>query len=183
LQLNTCTTSGCHNASGEFTFVLDRRALWNDAPRELTIANLQAVLERLSRDAPLESRLIAAATTPHARTLTSPPIAIESAAFERLKEWVLYVTGHDLPSADPAQTEATSPDEDSVEDETGEVEISDEELDALFNGIELDPSRIPRNVRHGIRAKVSQRQDPYDPEEFNQRFSGAARGQQSVAPQ
>jgi hypothetical protein len=171
LLLNTCTTSGCHSAGGEYSFVLDRGALWNDAPRDLTIANLEAVLDRLRRDSPLESPLVTAATTPHARPLSRPPIEVESAAFERLKAWVLHTTGHDKPQVEPVEDVedgARAADADEME----EVEISEEELDALLFGDELNQRRVGSKIQRGLRPVARDSTDPYDPDEFNHRYSG-----------
>ena len=69
------------------------------------------------------------------------------------------------------------------EDETDDVEISEEELDALFYGEELDLSRVPRRIQRGLREEARERNDPYDPEEFNKRFSGRVQSQSPVPPQ
>lgn len=174
LLLNSCTTSGCHSGSGEYSFVLDRRALWRDAPRELTIANLQAVLERLDHEAPLQSRLLATAATPHARPLSRPPIPADAVAMTRLREWVLHVTGHDRPVVEAADAAQTSTDEDV--NDSNEVEISDEELNALLYGDPTVRTPVRRTIQRGLARRARGPADPFDPEEFNLRFTESNRG-------
>jgi hypothetical protein len=148
LLLNSCTTSGCHSRQGAYSFVLDRRALWHDAPRELTIANLASVLDRINRDMPRQSRLLAAAAAAHAPSLAASPLSVESPGFTRLSEWVMHVSGRDAPKVEEA--EAVPPPQKESAVEADEVEISDEELDALLPDEDAGPLRARRLIPQGL---------------------------------
>ena len=66
ILLNNCGTSGCHGKNSDTEFHL-RRPSWGPAiSRGLTQRNLQNTLARIDRQTPAQSRLLSAATQPHA---------------------------------------------------------------------------------------------------------------------
>jgi hypothetical protein len=173
LLLNTCTTSGCHREGAGQSLVLDRQALWRDASHTLSAENLSGTLANINREAPLASPLLVAAASPHA-TLASPPLAMESESFARLKEWVLHVCGHDQP---PQVTDEEVADSSEATGEIAEEVISDEELDALLAEEYEKRSHGQPTIQRGLRPVPRRQPDPYDPEEFNRHFGTRDREQ------
>ncbi len=58
LLVNSCTTSGCHQAGSTQDYQLDRAVLHGLANRRITLRNLVATLELVDRDSPQDSALV-----------------------------------------------------------------------------------------------------------------------------
>lgn len=177
LLLNSCTTSGCHRSGGSESFVLDRRALWRDAPQTMTVQNLVETLNYVDRAAPSNSRLLQASGSLHAPGLSTPPLSAASAPYAVLENWLLHICGQNQIGDDASQGQSAreSPvsdqDVELIETASEPLDVSDAALDELLSEGEEDGRIIERSIQRGLRPVKRRQSDPFDPEDFNRRFS------------
>jgi hypothetical protein len=106
--LNHCSASGCHGVASNSDFRLFRPLTGDRVTQRMTQSNLHAVLAQVDRNSPMDSPLLAAATTPHAHFAV--PLVSEQTdrrELEMLKAW-LRAVGE--PSNDaPAESTGVKP--------------------------------------------------------------------------
>lgn len=182
LLVNSCTTSGCHQAGGQQNFQLDRAVLHGLANRRITLRNLVATLELVDDGAPQNSELVKMLRHKHGGM--DHPIfgSRQEPQLTQILDWVDLVAQGDA-RTDPsiAQSKNQAPPikpsnlfGDSEYDLPPSRFLDREVTPASFDG--SAPSEFPQSkVKFGAEIKpVWQPKDEFDPEIFNRQKSGAA---------
>lgn len=158
LLVQSCATSGCHQAADQSGLQLDRLAVEGVGHPDLTRDNLASVGTTIDWDVPEESPLLKQAILAHgeARGAVSQPLTVHQ--LELLETWVSAATDK-KPAAVHAQTE-TPPVHVAPVAEFPAPLIHDSEVQAATRNEPLIGEPNPR--------------DPFDPEVFNRRFREAA---------
>ncbi len=175
LLLNTCTASGCHqsNSHGKESFRLNRGALWRDAGRRSTLANLTATLAQIDRDDPLMSPLLRETLRAHGG-MDHPPLPLRKLDhYRKLESWVELVLGSPEAGDQQAPTQELE-----SQAQAAEVQLANLHAGMSDGKADLDFELFPRGrIRYGARLRrvspkpkpVENTDDPFDPDEFNQR--------------
>ncbi len=88
LLMNNCTSSGCHGPQSDSGFRLERIPLGQPTGRRVTQRNLYAVLQYVDRNNPLSSKILTAATAPHATVKTAIFTEHQAPQWNLLVDWV-----------------------------------------------------------------------------------------------
>jgi hypothetical protein len=203
--VNSCTTSGCHQAGSNATFQLDRAVLRGLSNRRTTMNNLAAALALVDRERPNESPLLTVPRRSHGGMKGPVFGPRHEAAFRHLYEWVAMVTEQTDPSI-PEETTSPQPAANiglmvDNEEQLRQLEspvMRLERTSAVANSTDAGMQSTSRDgsnhagganrdpmaheailpVRYGARVKRWQPRDPFDPEIFNRRYSPRRRDDQ-----
>jgi len=88
LLVNNCTSAGCHGPQSATGFRLSRVTLDQPPSRRVTQRNLHAVLQWINHDDPAASKLLSVPLEPHGTARAAIFSDQQSAAYQRLLEWV-----------------------------------------------------------------------------------------------
>jgi hypothetical protein len=156
--VNNCTTSGCHQPSGEQEFQLDRAILHDMANRRSTLRNLAATLALVDHATPQLSALLTVPRRPHGG-LEHPLLGTrQDQQFEQLVEWVVLVTESESP---PAVALA------KPQQNTPAASASTPAVVPASHETELMPLETKPRVQFGASPTPPRPPDPFDPEIFN----------------
>ena len=176
LLIRSCYTAKCHDGGSD---VLNFRAIAKNEsiPKRMSQENLLQILRLSNFDQPMESKLLTAAGLPHAG-LSKPILKLESQQFLNLRAWLISISSkplhfHPLPSnfLDSDLTVKTKPEMTSEPVGTSKpVKASGMETFApIPKPDRADESEDVPDVPHNQEA--TQRNDPFDPEVFNRKYS------------
>lgn len=193
--VNSCTTTGCHQAGGTESFQLDRAILRGLSNRRSTMSNLAATLALVDREQPRSSLLLTIPRRTHGgmkRPVFGPR---QDAAFRHLEDWVALVTektaqptagqgagrGIELASVKGDETQRWESPVMRVERVSiGAVEqaasqnegATDEPADGAAAEDQVSFGNVSSSpVRIGVKLERWQPRDPFDPEIFNRQHS------------
>ena len=139
--VNRCIAADCHGTHGERQFKL---GVPQESMGSTSRRNLQAVLQYIDHNAPTESAVLSALTTPHGGAKT--PLNVESNLYVQIAQWVQQVA-KELP-----------PDR---RNETIKVSVLPEQFRRAISQAERqEPSK--ESQQRGV--------DPLDPAVFNERY-------------
>jgi hypothetical protein len=161
LLVNSCTTSGCHQAASQQDFQLDRAVLHGLSNRRITLRNLVATLALVDRDAPQQSDLLSIPRRTHGgmeRPIFGPRQEVQ---LKQLVDWVGLVTETGV-AAEPI---AVLPDDAAVPNQLLEP-LGRRGTPSRF-GDPPQPLRPKAEVKFGAEIKPWQPKDEFDPEIFN----------------
>lgn len=158
LLVNNCTTSGCHQPSGEQEFQLDRAMLHGLGNRRTTLRNLEATLALVDHTTPQFSPLLTIPRTAHGGSKQPLLGTRQEDQFEQLVEWVAMVTNTEVPASAPLANNQ-QPTREAGGAAPGVVQASHEEP---VQFLESKP-----HVQYGATPKPRGPRDPFDPEIFN----------------
>jgi hypothetical protein len=171
LLLNRCGQTTCHGSAGRSRFYLQRLTASGDVRRALTLRNLREAIAQIDATQPDKSPLLAQAIRPHASFQRAPLGPHDSRQYERLLEWVTWVTNGEPVTTTVADDPLAAPAETAVSAANSGVPAAPR----------LKPAPAPpgTNAATGVEPAESSTDtaatatdiDPYDPAEFNARFS------------
>ena len=190
LLVNSCTTSGCHQPSGEQKFQLDRSVIYGLSNRRLTLRNLSATLALVNRQAPRQSELISLPQRVHGGM--DRPIfgSRQEAQLKQLVEWVQLVTKTSAAPKPPlkfADVAATpiSPLEPPELQQAPSRFLDPSIVAATLEGEDNKPlSPLPPKspLKFGADVKPWRPKDEFDPEIFNRLQPQPAKAEDADGP-
>jgi hypothetical protein len=174
ILVNNCTTSGCHRVDGPQKFQLNRDLLHGMANRRSTTRNLVATLNLVNSEFPLDSELLAKASSAHAG-LSTPPLTVRQRELhKRLEEWVFLASGKKPPeptanhSKEQIATEVSAPRYGVIPASATEEPVADEMVEPLpFDEEALMTPVTTQPLQIGVQLKKWEPRDEFDPEIFN----------------
>lgn len=202
--VNNCTTAGCHQASSDQNFQLDRAVLHGLTNRRTTLRNLSATLALVDREVPEQSPLLTISNAPHAGRNKSPLGIRQEELHRQLSDWVALVTNTLRPSEiaieqgatdvggieDPLTEPAAANSTQSLTARVGSrrhrpvmpVDTLTAEHDVLPADFEQETTLrpTPSALRLGAQIAPWQPKDEFDPEIFNRRSKNRAGGDPSA---
>lgn len=92
MLVNNCTATGCHGPGASDTFSLTRVSPGGPASRRMTQRNLAAVLQRIDRNNPSASPLLATPLRPHGSAKGPIFTDRQAAQYQQLVDWVYRVS-------------------------------------------------------------------------------------------
>ncbi|MEN1679427.1 MAG: hypothetical protein AAGJ46_07520 [Planctomycetota bacterium] len=108
ILVNSCTTSGCHQAGGTESFQLNRNWIHGTANRRSTLANLATVLAAIDRQRPDSSPLIVAMNEAHAG-MPQALAATRADLSTRVRDWAYQVAAASGTPSSPATRRRLGP--------------------------------------------------------------------------
>lgn len=167
-----CSAAKCHDSNSRIMPLL-HRGVSQTVPRRQSQRNLHNVLKYVDRQSPFESRLLIAATSPHAG-MAEPVIVRGTGNYEHLAKWLISL------SDDPANAMYQEPpiDEQTETDPTNATnEIQPIKPDpATLLPLGDSPVQIPKTIGEIPEFDSQQNRfrplDPFDPEIFNRKYGG-----------
>lgn len=176
LLVNYCATAGCHGPRPASDFQLHRVYLHETRDARLLRANLAAVLERIDRKQPQQSKLLTATLSAHGGAKKPIFHAHNAEHYRQLAAWAARVANES-----PVTARAPS----SVENASGTL-LQRMPLNPPVNGaaepnVELKPLPPPDDTPV-LAAPSATGVDPFDPEAFNRRRREAAPAAQPESP-
>jgi hypothetical protein len=165
LLVNNCTTTGCHQPTGEQEFQLDRAIVHGLSNRRTTLRNLTAALQLVDRNRPHASPLLAIPRQSHGgmrRPIFGPR---QEDQLRQLTDWVAQIT--DAAIAEPLAT-ATA-EQASFAEENRPRPVTSAVRRAAFE-TEAPTLRPKQPLRVGVEIRPWQPKDPFDPAIFHRQI-------------
>lgn len=97
--VNSCTTTGCHQAGSATAFQLDRAIRYDVSNRRSTMSNLAAALTLVDRQNPQQSPLLTVPRQTHGGMEKPVFGPRQEAAYRHLYDWVMLVTANTAKAA------------------------------------------------------------------------------------
>jgi hypothetical protein len=177
LLLNNCATAGCHGPQSETGLRFWHIASGRPSSRRTTQRNLYSALQFIDRENPSASKLLTAAVKPHGTAKQAILGEHQSQQYRRMLDWASMMSRAETMEQPETVARRGPPEVAEPPFEADAPERLSADTGKARPLTAANRRRTPRDTGgtvkkgHALPASFDQRNDPFDPEGFNRRYS------------